>query len=115
MSRFASARGGWPPGLCPLCAPPGQSARLGAVIQIRLSCPSCRGRRHRVEDSRAPTGAIHPMTEPARAVFLSYASEDVACDRLTIADFQLASMATEWRVPEMPLGEFPPLFASLRD
>jgi glutathione S-transferase len=30
----------------------------------------------------------------------------VACGRLTIADFQLASMATDWRTSEMPLGEF---------
>jgi glutathione S-transferase len=31
----------------------------------------------------------------------------VACGRLTIADFQLASMATYWRESEMPLGSFP--------
>lgn len=31
----------------------------------------------------------------------------VACDRLTIADFQLASMATYWRQSEMPLEAFP--------
>lgn len=30
----------------------------------------------------------------------------VACGRLTIADFQLASMATYWRESEMPLAEF---------
>lgn len=30
----------------------------------------------------------------------------VACGRLTIADFQLASMATDWRHAEMPLGSF---------
>lgn len=30
----------------------------------------------------------------------------VACDRLTIADFALASMATDWREAEMPLVEF---------
>jgi glutathione S-transferase len=30
----------------------------------------------------------------------------VACNRLTIADFQLASMATYWRESEMPLDEF---------
>jgi glutathione S-transferase len=29
-----------------------------------------------------------------------------ACGRLTIADFQLASMATYWRESEMPLGSF---------
>jgi len=31
----------------------------------------------------------------------------VACDRLTIADFQLASMATDWREAEMPFDAFP--------
>jgi glutathione S-transferase len=30
----------------------------------------------------------------------------VACGRLTIADFQLASMATYWREAEMPLEAF---------
>lgn len=30
----------------------------------------------------------------------------VACDRLTIADFQLASMATDWRAAEMPLEPY---------
>ncbi len=30
----------------------------------------------------------------------------VACDRLTIADFALASMATDWREAEMPLEAF---------
>ena len=32
--------------------------------------------------------------------------ERIACGRLTIADFQLASMATEWRDADMPLEEF---------
>jgi glutathione S-transferase len=31
----------------------------------------------------------------------------VACGRLTIADFQLASMATYWRESEMPMETFP--------
>ena len=31
----------------------------------------------------------------------------VACDRLTIADFQLASMACYWRQAEMPMEGFP--------
>jgi glutathione S-transferase len=31
----------------------------------------------------------------------------VACSRLTIADFQLASMACEWRHSRMPLGDYP--------
>lgn len=32
--------------------------------------------------------------------------EFVTCQRLTIADFQLASMAAQWRESEMPLGGF---------
>lgn len=31
----------------------------------------------------------------------------IACRRLTIADFQLASMACEWRHAQMPLGDYP--------
>jgi glutathione S-transferase len=31
----------------------------------------------------------------------------VSCDRLTIADFQLASMAADWTEAEMPLNAFP--------
>ena len=31
---------------------------------------------------------------------------NVACDRLTVADFQLASMACYWREAHMPLAEF---------
>jgi len=31
----------------------------------------------------------------------------VACERLTIADFHLASMATYWRESAMPFDEFP--------
>jgi glutathione S-transferase len=31
----------------------------------------------------------------------------IACDRLTIADFQLAAMATDWREAEMPLEGYP--------
>jgi glutathione S-transferase len=31
----------------------------------------------------------------------------VACDRLTIADFQLASMVAYWRESNMPFAEFP--------
>jgi glutathione S-transferase len=35
----------------------------------------------------------------------------VACNRLTIADFQLASMATYWKESEMPLEGFPNITA----
>lgn len=31
----------------------------------------------------------------------------VACDRLTIADFQLASMVSYWKESEMPMNDFP--------
>jgi glutathione S-transferase len=34
-------------------------------------------------------------------------SDFVACNRLTIADFQLASMACDWRRSEMPLDDYP--------
>jgi glutathione S-transferase len=34
-----------------------------------------------------------------------------ACARLTIADFQLASMVTYWREAEMPMQEFPHIVA----
>jgi len=37
----------------------------------------------------------------------------VACDRLTIADFQLASMACDWRQARMPLHGYPHLLAWL--
>ncbi len=39
--------------------------------------------------------------------------EYVACSRLTIADFALASMACYWRAAEMPLEAFPHLIAWL--
>jgi glutathione S-transferase len=35
------------------------------------------------------------------------ARRHVACGRLTVADFQLASMASYWRESEMPMGAFP--------
>ncbi|WP_315775182.1 MULTISPECIES: glutathione S-transferase family protein [unclassified Bradyrhizobium] len=35
------------------------------------------------------------------------ARSHVACDRLTIADFAAASMATDWREAEMPMESFP--------
>jgi glutathione S-transferase len=38
-----------------------------------------------------------------------------ACGRLTIADFQLASMATHWRESEMPLAAFPNIVRWLDD
>ena len=35
----------------------------------------------------------------------------VACERLTIADFQLASMASYWREAQMPMRAFPHILA----
>jgi glutathione S-transferase len=34
-------------------------------------------------------------------------ADQIACGRLTIADFQLASMATNWHASEIPLEAFP--------
>ena len=39
----------------------------------------------------------------------------VACDRLTIADFQLASMARFWKTSEMPMIEFTHIVRWLND
>lgn len=39
----------------------------------------------------------------------------VACGRLTIADFYLAPMATDWRQAEMPLADFPNIVRWLDD
>lgn len=39
----------------------------------------------------------------------------VACGRLTIADFQLASMARYWQQAEMPMAEFPNVVRWLDD
>ena len=42
-------------------------------------------------------------------------SRYAACGRLTIADFQLASMATDWRIAAMPLESFPNVVRWLDD
>ena len=61
--------------------------------------------------------------EPAVADLLRYAKvldghldgrSYAACDRLTIADFQLASMAAYWRDAAMPLDGFPHIVRWLR-
>lgn len=39
--------------------------------------------------------------------------DHVACNRLTIADFQLASMACDWRTSAMPLDDYPQVTAWL--
>ena len=43
--------------------------------------------------------AVARFTDPLEA--------HIACGRLTIADFQLASMACEWREAGMPFGDYP--------
>ena len=44
------------------------------------------------------------VCERARAIFRG--PRNIACDRLTIADFQLASMATDWRNAEIEFEAF---------
>jgi glutathione S-transferase len=52
--------------------------------------------------------AVAPLQQYARVLDAHLAGRDyVACGRLTIADFQLAAMATDWRRAEMPLEPFP--------
>jgi glutathione S-transferase len=48
------------------------------------------------------------LSKFAKVLDMQLAGRDyVACGRLTIADFHLASMATHWRRAEMPLETFP--------
>jgi glutathione S-transferase len=59
-------------------------------------------------DTESLKGAVGDFTRFAKVldghlVGRTYA----ACGRLTIADFQLASMATDWRESEMPFESFP--------
>jgi glutathione S-transferase len=52
--------------------------------------------------------AVPDMQRYARVLEAHLAGKDhPACGRLTIADFQLASMASYWRDSEMPMQEFP--------
>jgi glutathione S-transferase len=54
------------------------------------------------------TSRVPDLLKYAKVLDAHLAGRDqVACGRLTIADFQLASMATDWRVSEMPLETFP--------
>ena len=48
-------------------------------------------------------------TDPLRELLDAHlrSHSHVACDRLTIADFAAASMATDWREAEMPFETFP--------
>jgi glutathione S-transferase len=59
-------------------------------------------------DSELLTSKVAGLTKFARVLDGHLAGRDhVACGRLTIADFQLASMATYWRESEMKLEAFP--------
>lgn len=59
-------------------------------------------------DRSEPTAALPRLHKLAAVLDAHLASrESVACDRLTIADFQLASMACEWRRSEMPFEGYP--------
>ena len=57
----------------------------------------------------APLKAMTPDLRKLAAVLDGHLANRtfVACDRLTIADFQLASMASYWQESEMPLEDFP--------
>jgi len=59
-------------------------------------------------DSAALTGKREYLFRWAKVLDGHLAGRSyVACERLTIADFQLASMASYWREAEMPLEPFP--------
>ena len=61
------------------------------------------------EPDRAQLESAVPELRRYAAVLNEHlaAREHVACDRLTIADFQLSSMASYWRASEAPLADFP--------
>ncbi|MEO8384643.1 MAG: glutathione S-transferase family protein [Betaproteobacteria bacterium] len=59
-------------------------------------------------DSEALKDADKPFLKFAKVLEAHLVGRDyVACNRLTIADFQLASMATYWRESTMPMESFP--------
>jgi glutathione S-transferase len=59
-------------------------------------------------DNASLTPAVPDLVKYAKVLDGHLAGRTyVACGRLTIADFQLASMATYWRESEMPLQAFP--------
>lgn len=64
---------------------------------------------HIGEPDRAElTAALPDLHKLAPVLEGRLATRDfVACGRLTIADFQLASMACEWHDAEMPFGDYP--------
>jgi glutathione S-transferase len=59
-------------------------------------------------DTESLKGAVGDLTRFAKVLDGHLAGRTyAACGRLTIADFQLASMATDWRESEMPFESFP--------
>ncbi|MFC5437195.1 glutathione S-transferase family protein [Rhodanobacter umsongensis] len=64
---------------------------------------------HLGEMDRSEMTAMLPELERLAGVLDSHLErrDFIACDRLTIADFQLASMACEWRRAEMPFADYP--------
>ena len=64
---------------------------------------------HLGEADRSEMVAMMPELRRLAAVLDGHLQgrDFVACDRLTLADFQLASMACEWRDAEMPFDDYP--------
>jgi len=59
-------------------------------------------------DREALRSAINDLQRYAKVLDGHLAGKEyVACGRLTIADFQMASMAAYWRESEMPLADYP--------
>jgi glutathione S-transferase len=59
-------------------------------------------------DSEALKAAVPELEKYAKVLDAHLAGRDhIACGRLTIADFQLASMARYWQESEMPFQSFP--------
>ena len=59
-------------------------------------------------DSEALQAKVADLTRYAKVLDAHLAGRNyVACNRLTIADFQCASMAAYWRESEMPFDAFP--------
>jgi glutathione S-transferase len=64
---------------------------------------------HIGEPDRSQLNSMIPTVKTLAAVLDTHlhGRDFVACGRLTIADFQLASMACDWRESEMPLDGYP--------
>jgi glutathione S-transferase len=70
---------------------------------------------HIGEPNRSSLPAMIPVLKTLATVLDGHLGgrDYVACNRLTIADFQLASMACDWRRSEMPLDDYPHIVRSL--